>query len=135
VGVKGQLPTNRANERPHGGLRHLRALFNELSVVVLLAGALTTIVTTASVVALGPGTSGAATPTWNPSTAPTTGLDPAAVTGTEYSGIHVNGVSCAAANSDRLGLASMRERAEVMGATLEVQSAPGQGTTVEVLWP
>jgi signal transduction histidine kinase len=41
----------------------------------------------------------------------------------------------AAANSDRFGLASMRERAQVMGATLDVQSAPGLGTTVEVLWP
>jgi signal transduction histidine kinase len=38
------------------------------------------------------------------------------------------------ADSNRFGLASMRERVEVMGATLEVQSAPGQGTTVEVLW-
>ena len=41
----------------------------------------------------------------------------------------------AKSNSNRFGLASMRERAEVIGATLEVQSAPGQGTTVEVLWP
>jgi hypothetical protein len=103
-------------------------------VVVLLAGALTTIVAAASVVALTPGTSGAAA-TWNPSTAPTTGLNPAALTGSASGVVHINSVSCATANSDRLGLASMRERAEVMGATLEVQSAPGQGTTVEVLWP
>jgi signal transduction histidine kinase len=41
----------------------------------------------------------------------------------------------ATANSDRFGLASMRERAEVMGATLEIQSELGRGTTVEVLWP
>jgi signal transduction histidine kinase len=39
------------------------------------------------------------------------------------------------AGSDRFGLTSMRERAKVMGATLQVQSTPGQGTTVEVLWP
>jgi signal transduction histidine kinase len=40
-------------------------------------------------------------------------------------------------NADRpeghLGLANMRERAEVLGGTFEVRSAPGQGTTV-VLW-
>lgn len=35
----------------------------------------------------------------------------------------------------RLGLTSMRERAEAMGALLVIDSAPGQGTTVEVLWP
>jgi signal transduction histidine kinase len=38
-------------------------------------------------------------------------------------------------NSGRLGLVSMRERAEAIGASLAVRSAPGQGTTVEVLWP
>jgi signal transduction histidine kinase len=35
----------------------------------------------------------------------------------------------------RLGLTSMRERAAEVGASLTVRSAPGQGTTVEVLWP
>jgi signal transduction histidine kinase len=39
------------------------------------------------------------------------------------------------ADSGRLGLVSMRERAEAIGASLAVRSAPGQGTTVEVLWP
>lgn len=32
------------------------------------------------------------------------------------------------------GLVSMRERAEAIGASLEIQSAPGRGTVVEVLW-
>jgi signal transduction histidine kinase len=40
-----------------------------------------------------------------------------------------------AASSGRFGLISMRERAEAIGASLAVRSAPGQGTTVEVLWP
>jgi signal transduction histidine kinase len=30
---------------------------------------------------------------------------------------------------------SMRERAEALGATLAVSSAPGKGTIVEVAWP
>jgi signal transduction histidine kinase len=33
------------------------------------------------------------------------------------------------------GLVSMRERAEALGATLAVNSAPGKGTVVEVAWP
>ena len=37
--------------------------------------------------------------------------------------------------SGRFGLVSMRERAEAMGASLAVRSAPGEGTTVEVRWP
>jgi signal transduction histidine kinase len=41
----------------------------------------------------------------------------------------------AVADSGRFGLISMRERAEEIGASLEVHSAPGLGTTVEVLWP
>ena len=41
----------------------------------------------------------------------------------------------AAADSGRFGLISMRERAKEVGASLEVHSVPGQGTTVEVLWP
>jgi hypothetical protein len=67
-------------------------------VVVLLAGALTTIVAAASVVALSPGTSGAAA-TWNPSTAPTTGLNPPALTGSASSVVHISSVSCATATS------------------------------------
>jgi signal transduction histidine kinase len=35
----------------------------------------------------------------------------------------------------RFGLASMRETAGAIGASVAVRSAPGHGTTVEVLWP
>jgi signal transduction histidine kinase len=35
-----------------------------------------------------------------------------------------------AANADRLGLLGMRERAALVGGTLEIESAPGSGTTV-----
>jgi signal transduction histidine kinase len=35
----------------------------------------------------------------------------------------------------RLGLVIMRQRAEAIGAQLVIGSAPGQGTTVELLWP
>ena len=35
----------------------------------------------------------------------------------------------------RLGLRSMRERAELVGGTLEVTSAPGAGTTVRASLP
>jgi signal transduction histidine kinase len=38
----------------------------------------------------------------------------------------------AATRSRRLGLTSMRERAEALGGTLAIDSAPGRGTTVEV---
>ena len=38
-------------------------------------------------------------------------------------------------SSGGFGLTSMRERAEGVGAALSVQSAPGAGTTVEVVWP
>ncbi len=40
-------------------------------------------------------------------------------------------------NSDQrhLGLISMRERAEIIGGTLDVYTAPGKGTTVEVFIP
>jgi signal transduction histidine kinase len=41
----------------------------------------------------------------------------------------------ARSNSDRFGQASISKRAEVMGVTLEIQFAPGQSATVEVLWP
>jgi signal transduction histidine kinase len=36
-----------------------------------------------------------------------------------------------AAQSDGMGLISMQERVEDYGGTLQVQSTPGQGTTVE----
>ena len=36
--------------------------------------------------------------------------------------------------SGRLGLGIMAERAESIGARLEVRSAPGQGTVVRVVW-
>lgn len=36
--------------------------------------------------------------------------------------------------SDRIGLVSMRERAESIGATFAISSSPGRGTTVEVVW-
>ena len=35
----------------------------------------------------------------------------------------------------KLGLGIMRERAEAVGARLEVSSQPGKGTSVQVLWP
>jgi signal transduction histidine kinase len=34
-----------------------------------------------------------------------------------------------------LGIVSMREQAAVLGASLELRSTPGVGTTVEVRWP
>ena len=40
-----------------------------------------------------------------------------------------------AAESDRLGLVGMRERAEILGGTLVVESLPGSGTTVVVEAP
>ena len=35
----------------------------------------------------------------------------------------------------RLGLASMRERAELLGGTMYIESRPGHGTTVQLSWP
>jgi len=35
---------------------------------------------------------------------------------------------------ERLGLSIMQERAQAIGATLTVQSQPGQGTAVVVIW-
>jgi signal transduction histidine kinase len=35
----------------------------------------------------------------------------------------------------RLGLIGMRERVEMVGGTLEIESAPGQGTSVRVEIP
>lgn len=40
-----------------------------------------------------------------------------------------------AERSGRLGLAGMRERAELLGGTFEVDSNPGRGTVVRVCWP
>ena len=39
------------------------------------------------------------------------------------------------AQRPRMGLDIMRERAAAIGALLEIQSAPGKGTTVEMSWP
>jgi two-component system sensor histidine kinase DegS len=39
------------------------------------------------------------------------------------------------ANSGKLGLVGMRERAQLIGARLSVKSAPGKGTTVVVEIP
>jgi signal transduction histidine kinase len=38
-------------------------------------------------------------------------------------------------SSGRLGLVGMRERAELLGGTFEIHSAPGRGTGVLVRWP
>jgi signal transduction histidine kinase len=40
-----------------------------------------------------------------------------------------------AEHSGRLGLAGMRERAELLGGTFEVRSKPGDGTVVMACWP
>ncbi len=40
-----------------------------------------------------------------------------------------------ATRSGRMGLKIMRERADSIGARLRVDSEPGRGTTVEVVWP
>ncbi|HEV7664179.1 MAG TPA: sensor histidine kinase [Chloroflexota bacterium] len=37
--------------------------------------------------------------------------------------------------TNRLGLAGMRERAELLSGTFDVESASGQGTTLRVCWP
>jgi signal transduction histidine kinase len=41
----------------------------------------------------------------------------------------------AADNHGRLGLVSMQEQADAVGASLSIRSTPGEGTTVEVTWP
>ncbi len=38
------------------------------------------------------------------------------------------------ARTGRLGLGIMHERADAVGASLDIRSAPGQGTSVSVLW-
>ena len=40
-----------------------------------------------------------------------------------------------AARSGRLGIAGMRERAELLSGSFEIRSAPGFGTVVRVAWP
>jgi signal transduction histidine kinase len=37
--------------------------------------------------------------------------------------------------SGHLGVAGMRERAELLGGTFTIRSAPGAGTTVRACWP
>jgi hypothetical protein len=66
-------------------------------VLAVVAGSAFTIATTASVVALTPGTSSAA-PTWVASTAATAGLSPEPVT-TFNGGIHLTSVACASTTS------------------------------------
>ena len=39
------------------------------------------------------------------------------------------------AKHDKLGLAGMQERAQLVGGTLTVQSQPGKGTTITVEAP
>lgn len=41
----------------------------------------------------------------------------------------------ASSNARSLGLTSMKERAEMFGGSLSVQSAPGEGTTIRACWP
>jgi signal transduction histidine kinase len=45
------------------------------------------------------------------------------------------GFDAAAVGAGRLGLASMRERAERLGGELSITSSPGEGTTVRVIVP
>ncbi|MEW6230625.1 MAG: ATP-binding protein, partial [Bacillota bacterium] len=49
-------------------------------------------------------------------------------------GVHV-GVGAAAREGEGFGLGIMRERAEEVGGSLEIHSAPGQGTTMRVRVP
>jgi signal transduction histidine kinase len=44
------------------------------------------------------------------------------------------GFAPGASEPGRLGLEIMRERVHTMGASLEIESAPGEGTTIEVTW-
>ena len=45
------------------------------------------------------------------------------------------GFDVAALFAGQLGLKTMRERAEQFGGRFEIESAPGQGTTVQVSMP
>ena len=40
-----------------------------------------------------------------------------------------------AVEPDRMGLRIMRERLDSVGASLEIVSAPGRGTTITAVWP
>ena len=44
------------------------------------------------------------------------------------------GFDPANAPPDRLGLGIMRERAQAIGATLTIDSQPGQGTRIRAVW-
>jgi two-component system nitrate/nitrite sensor histidine kinase NarX len=44
------------------------------------------------------------------------------------------GFDLAQVPADRLGLGIIRERAQAIGATIEIESQPGQGTRVTVAW-
>ncbi|HWQ15367.1 MAG TPA: ATP-binding protein [Roseiflexaceae bacterium] len=45
------------------------------------------------------------------------------------------GFTASVGGAERFGLVSMRERAAAIGARLEINSAPGQGTSIAVEWP
>jgi signal transduction histidine kinase len=45
------------------------------------------------------------------------------------------GFDADAARRDRFGLISMKERAHALGAEFRIDSDPGEGTTVEVVFP
>ncbi len=45
------------------------------------------------------------------------------------------GIDPARVAPDRLGMSIMRERAETIGAQFTIDSQPGQGTVIRVLWP
>jgi signal transduction histidine kinase len=44
------------------------------------------------------------------------------------------GFRVGAVTGDHFGLQTMRERAEAIGATIEIESEPGEGTTLTVRW-
>jgi signal transduction histidine kinase len=46
-----------------------------------------------------------------------------------------HGFDPASVGGDKMGLQIMRERAQALGAKLTIESAPGRGTTVAVVWP
>jgi signal transduction histidine kinase len=46
-----------------------------------------------------------------------------------------HGFDLASVGGDKMGLQIMRERAQAIGAKLTIESAPGRGTTVAVVWP
>ena len=50
-------------------------------------------------------------------------------------GFRLSGALSELANRGKLGLLGMHERARLLGGTLEVQTAPGRGTTINVELP